>query len=155
MRLLLTGIWCFLAIGCVSHDPRPLKTEVVTYPEGAMVEFNGRTVGRAPAAVILPQDSNGKLTERVVLRAVPNTAQSTLLAQTRVFEPGSRSERIPNRILIDLTLRDPNAPPVAFTNQTASAKTAGKTNRVIRARQTDRGKPTQPVGLDRWNPGIY
>src|SRR5437868_5244448 len=93
-----------LASGCVVHDQVPIKTQVRTFPDGAMVEFNGRPVGRAPAAVILPQDTNGRLVERTVIRAIPNSAQPALLAQSRVLEPGDRTERVPDYVMIDMTL---------------------------------------------------
>jgi hypothetical protein len=152
MRVLLLG--CILLFtGCVVRDQSPIKTQVVTYPEGAIVEFNGRPVGRAPAAVVLPQDTNGRLTERTTLRAIPNTAQPMLIAQTRVLEPGTRTDRVPDQIMIDLTLRDTNnpvPPTVAQVQSTPSTDT-----RPVRSRPADSGKPTRPVGIDRWNPGIY
>lgn len=158
MRLLLAGTFIIaLGMACVSREKAPLKTEVVTFPEGAIVEFNGRRVGRAPAAVILPQDTNGRLTERAVFRAVPNTAQAALYAQSRVLEPSARDERVPNRIMIDLTLRDTNSAPLTLAASSTSThvETSSKTGKVARPRPADRGKPTQPVGMDRWNPGIY
>src|ERR1043165_3105567 len=108
MRLLVAGTFFALGIACVMRDPAPVKTQVVTFPDGAIVEYNGRAVGRAPAAVVLPQDENGNLTERVVVRALPNTAQPTLFAQSRTLEPGGRNERVPNQIMIDMTLHDTN-----------------------------------------------
>src|SRR5688572_25803564 len=110
MRLFPIGVFLCLVIGCVTPKSGPIKTQVVTYPEGAIVEFNGLPVGRAPAAIILPQDNNGLLTERTVLRAIPNTAQTTLYAQSRVLDPATRKDRVPDQILIDLTQRDVNAP---------------------------------------------
>ena len=155
MRLSLVCL--LLATGCVGvvRDNVPIKTQVVTYPEGAVVEFNGRPVGRAPAAVLLPQDTNGRLIERSVLRAIPNTAQPTLVAQTRVLEPGSREDRVPDQIMIDLTLRDTNAPAITSLATTNSHTQAPANRQPARTRPLDRGKPTQPVGIDRWNPGIY
>jgi hypothetical protein len=141
--------------GCVVHDQVPIKTQVRTFPEGAIVEFNGRSVGRAPAAVILPQDTNGRLTERTVLRAVPNTAQTTLLAQSRVFEPGSRVDRVPDYVMIDMTLPDTNSAALQLASAPPRVERESTNSRPVRAKPVDRGKPTQPVGIDRWNPGIY
>ena len=155
MRLLLAGICIGFGIACVSRDPGIIKTQVVTYPDGALVEFNGRPVGRAPAAVVLPQDSNGRLTERVVVRAVPNTAQKTLFAQSRVLDPQHREAPVPHQIMIDMTLRDTNSPLPLLTNQTTHVETATRTNTVRRSRPAESGKPTRPVGIDRWSPGIY
>ena len=155
MRLLLAGTWIALGLACATHHQKgPLKTEVVTFPDGAIVEFNGKPVGRAPTAVVLPQDSNGKLLERVTLRALPNTRQDMLFAQTRTLEPSSRDERVPNRIMIDMRVHDTNT--LAGSKATVEAvNTSWKTNKTIRSRPADRSKPTQPVGIDRWNPGIY
>jgi hypothetical protein len=141
--------------GCVVHDQVPIKTQVRTFPEGATVEFNGHPVGRAPAAVILPQDTNGRLTERAVVRAVPNTAQTTLVAQSRVFEPGTRRDRVPDYVMIDMTLPDTNTPVAQLAAAPAQVERASTNSRPARPKPTDRGKPTQPVGMDRWNPGIY
>ena len=142
-------------MGCAGHSPATIKTQVVTFPEGAIVEFNGRPAGRAPAAVVLPQDTNGKLTERTVLRAIPNTAQPTLIAQTRILEPESFSERVPDRIMIDLTLPSTNTPVAGVQGRTNETASTNSHVRPARVRAPDRGKPTQPVGVDRWNPGIY
>jgi hypothetical protein len=154
MRLSLVCL--LVGTGCVGvvRDNVPVKTQVTTYPEGATVEFNGRPVGRAPAAVVLPQDTNGRLIERTVLRAVPNTAQPMLVAQTRVLEP-TREDRVPDQILIDLTLRDTNSPIDSTIQATNNPPFASTNSRPSRTRPLDRGKPTQPVGIDRWNPGIY
>ena len=157
MRWLAAGTCIALGIACVSRDPGPIKTEVHTFPDGGIVEFNGQRVGRAPAAVTLPQDSNGRLTERSVLRALPNTAQVTLHAQNRVLEPSSRTERVPNRILIDLTQPGINGSDANLQVAQTQIKSSGSTgtNQSKRPRRSDRSKPTQPVGIDRWNPGIY
>ena len=155
MRLLLALVMASCATGCTLHDQVPIKTQVVTFPEGAIVEFNGRPVGRAPAAVILPQDTNGRLTERTVLRALPNTAQPTLIAQTRILDPSGLTERVPDRLMIDLTLHETNAPLSQLQAGTIPVHSGPTNNRPFRIRTPDRGKPTQPVGLDRWNPGIY
>jgi hypothetical protein len=152
MRVLLLACVLFLT-GCVVRDQSPIKTQVVTYPEGATVEFNGRPVGRAPAAVVLPQDTNGRLTERTILRAVPNTGQSMLIAQTRVLEPGVRTDRVPDQIMIDLTLRDTNTSFLPVPTQVQAPPTTN--TRPARARPSGSSKPTRPVGIDRWNPGIY
>lgn len=155
MKFLLSAL-LLLATGCVGvvRDEVPIKTQVVTFPEGAIVEFNGRAVGRAPAAVILPQDTNGRLIERTVLRAVPNTAQPMLVAQTRVLEPDARTERVPHQIMIDLTVgatnqAAPSSPRAATLQNTSTNNAAAK------RRPMESGKPTRPVGIDRWNPGIY
>ncbi len=156
MRFLLSA-FLVLAAGCVGvvRDNVPIKTQVVTYPQGATVEFNGRPIGRAPAAVVLPQDTNGRLTERSVLRAVPNTAQPMLVAQTRVLEPTELTERVPDQIMIDLTLRDTNTPSISASPNTATSKATSSKSSPKRSRPMDSGKPTRPVGIDRWNPGIY
>jgi hypothetical protein len=143
-----------LGTGCVVHDKVPIQTQVRTFPEGALVEFNGLPVGRAPAAVTLPQDTNGRLVERSVLRAIPNSEQKTLMVQSRILEPGERNERVPDYVMLDMTLPSTNSP--ASTLSPGSTVESGRgAGHSLRPKPLDRGKPTQPVGIDRWNPGIY
>jgi hypothetical protein len=164
MRFLLSGLLCVLAIGCASRSsqvgqvlraPQPIKTQILTFPDGGVIEFNGKPAGRAPTAVILPQDTNGRLTERAFLRAIPNSAQPALFAQARTLEPSGMSDRVPDRILIDLTLFSTNAPPQERTNEAVHAATENKSLPARKMPRQDRGKPTRPVGVDRWSPGIY
>lgn len=141
--------------GCISSsEPKVVKTEVITFPDGALVELNGQKHGRAPSAIIFPQDEHGRLTERAVVRVIPNTGQHTLFAQERIFEPGERIERVPNRILVDMTIPGTNSMASGRAPTTHVEKSTDKSVRPP-VPYTDRGKPTQAVGLDRWKPGIY
>jgi hypothetical protein len=153
MKLCWAATLVALGMACVMRDPAMVKTQVITFPDGALIEYNGTPHGRAPAEVILPQDSSGRLTGHAVVRALPNTAQSTLYAQSRVFDPSNRTDRVPDRIMIDMTLRDINAP--ASIGESGSVETSTKASARTQRKPVDRGKPTQPVGLDRWNPGIH
>jgi hypothetical protein len=57
-------------------------------------------------------------------------------------------------IMIDLTRRGMNeAAAVVVPDRTTPQ--ARSTNELKRPRRSERSKPTQPVGIDRWNPGIY
>lgn len=157
MRVSVLGISAalvVLGVGCVSSGPKVVKTEVITVPDGALVEFNGQPHGRAPAKVIFPQDEHGRLTERAVVRVLPNTDQPTLYAQNRVYEPGERRDRVPDRIMVDMTLRGTNSVDAAATSTTHVERDTEKSVRPA-VPYTNRGKPTQAVGLDRWKPGIY
>ena len=147
----MTGL---LLTGCISSEQRVVKTQVVTFPDGAIVEYNGERVGRAPAEVVLPQDENGRLTERAVVGIIPNTDQPTLFAQERVFEPRQRTDRVPNRVMVDMTLAGTNA---VASGRAPTTHVEKDTEQSVRRElpRVDRGKPTQAVGLDRWNPGIY
>jgi len=129
-----------------------VKTQVLTFPDGAIVEFNGEYLGRAPAEVVLPQDPNGRLTGRAVVRALPNTQQPSLFAQTRVFDPIDRVDRVPNRIMIDMRLKNGSLPPEW---ETTHVETATKSSPRPKIPYTERSKPTQAVGIDRWNPGHH
>ncbi len=156
MRLCLSALLLAFGIACATNknEPRVVKTEVVTFPDGALVEFNGKPAGRAPAAIVLPQDEHGYLTERAEIVVIPNSKQPTLFPQRRVFEPKLRTERVPNRVLVNMTEGSTNSSQLAMGAAThievASKKSPRRT-----VPYTDRGKPTQAVGLDRWNPGIY
>ena len=135
------------------RDPGMVETQVISYPDGALVEFNGKSMGRAPAKIVLPQDEHGRLTERAEVLVIPNTAQPTLFAQRRVFEPGERTERVPNRILVDMSLPGTNSIASGRAPTTHVEKDTEKSLRPP-VPYTERGKPTQAVGLDRWKPGI-
>jgi hypothetical protein len=144
------------AIGCATGgDPGVISTQVITFPDdGALVEYNGKSMGRAPAKITMPQDENGNLTERAVVRVIPNTDQPALFAQERVFAPGERADRVPDRIMVDMTDAGTNAiasghAPVAEVEKDSERKVRSAVPYV------NRGKPTQAVGLDRWSPGIY
>jgi len=155
MRICLAAICLALGVGCVSSSkPKVVKTQVVSFPDGALVEFNGHRLGRAPAEVTFPQDANGRLTERAVITLVPNTQQPTLYAQQRVFEPGERFERVPDRIMVDMTYAGTNTLAAGNSATTHVEKDSEKSVRPP-VPYIDRGKPTQAVGLDRWKPGIY
>ena len=155
LRGCLAAALLALGVGCVSSNKGPVETKIFTFPDdGALVEYNGQSVGRAPAKVTFPQDEYGRLTERVVVRAIPNTDQPMLFAQHRVFEPGERVDRVPNRIMVDMSIPGTNM--VASTRQ-VTTHVEKNTEKSVRppVPYTDRGKPTQAVGLDRWKPGIY
>lgn len=156
MRICVAASLIVLGVGCAlpMREPGMVETQVLTYPDGALVELDGQSKGRAPAKIVLPQDEHGRLTERAVLRVIPNTAQGTWFAQQRIFEPGERIERVPNRILVDMTLPGTNN---VAAGKPATTHVEKDTENSVRppVPYTDRGKPTQAVGLDRWKPGIY
>lgn len=156
MRVCVAAALIALGIACATRSDREarpvVQTQVVTFPHGALVQYKGHDLGRAPVHIVLPQDENGRLTERAEVRAVPNSNQDTLYAQSRIFDPGTRTDRVPDRIMIDLTLRGTNEAPtnaiITTQVESASAKSSSK-----RVKPVERSKPTQAVGLDRWNPG--
>ena len=143
-----------LGVACATHDRKEVSTQVVTFPDGAIVQINGKSVGRAPAKITLPQDEYGHLIGRAVVRAVPNTKQPTLFQQVRVFDPSERRDPVPNQIVIDMTLPGTN-----ITQEAIATSIAEETRPKVRKRapytHVERSKPTQPVGIDRWNPGQY
>jgi len=143
-----------LGIACATRHPGVIQTEVVTFPKGALVQYQGHALGRAPVKIVLPQDNAGRLTERAEVRAVPNTEQPMLVAQSRLFDPANRADRVPDRIMIDLFLPGSNAVAEALP-ATTHVETASKRSDSPKRKPLDRGKPTQAIGLDRWNPGIY
>lgn len=142
------------AVGCATNGPKVVETQVTTFPDGALVEYNGKSMGRAPARITLPQDEKGKLTERAVVRVIPNTDQPTLFAQERIFEPEERVDRVPNRIMVDMTKAATN---VVASGRPPTTHVEKDSERSVRppVPYVNRGKPTQAVGLDRWSPGIY
>jgi hypothetical protein len=152
MRLSIAVAFMVLGMACATRSPKTVKTEVITYPDGALIEYNGQPAGRAPAGIVLPQDSEGRLTGRAVVRALPNTKQDQLYAQTRTFDPVDRRDRVPNQIMIDMRDLGTNAPvEIAITNQVEQGtRTSG-----YRIPRTERSKPTQVLGLDRWDPGHH
>jgi len=146
-----------LGVGCMTRDPGMVQTQVVSFPDGALVEFNGQPMGRAPAKITLPQDSEGRLTERAEVRVLPNSNQPELYPQVRTFEPPktmARTERVPNRIMVDMTRGGTNEMRMA-RRETAQTEKDSKRRARPAVPYTERSKPTQAVGLDRWKPGIY
>lgn len=155
MRISLAAFLIALATGCVSRDPAVIKTQVVAFPDGALVEYNGQNIGRAPAKIVLPQDENGRLTERAEIRLLPNSNQDHLYPQQRIFEPGTRIDRVPNRIMVDLTRTGTNGVRLASGSAPEVETNANDKSPRRAVPYVDRGKPTQAVGLNRWKPGIY
>ena len=157
MKFCLAAAVAALAMGCATNDShQAIATHVVTFPDGALVEFNGEPKGRAPAEIILPQDEFGRLTEEALVRAIPNTKQGHLYAQERWFAPAERQDRVPHKIMIDMTLRGTNT--ISPEEEMAAAVPREETPRQKHLRRiphTQRSKPTQAVGIDRWNPGKY
>jgi hypothetical protein len=154
MKLGAMAVVFLLATGCASRQPDVVKTQVITFPDGALIEFNGQPAGRAPARVVLPQNAEGRLTDRAVVRALPNSKQDQLYAQTRVFDPAEREDRVPNQIMIDMREPGPDHTPLPLENTTHVEQASQRAAR-SKILHTDRSKPTQAVGLDRWNPGKY
>jgi hypothetical protein len=147
----VTVVIAALGIGCASRrEPMLVKTQVVTFPDGAVIEYNGSYLGRAPASVILPQDMDGRLTERAVIRALPNSGQRHLITQSRVFDPTNRLDRVPDRVLIDMSR--PGTTELSGEIETVRVEKPAAGQEIS---AVERGKPTQAVGLDRWNPGHH
>lgn len=154
MKLCVATTLIALATGCAMRDPGLVKTQVVTFPDGALVEMNGQRMGRAPAGIILPQDEEGRLTEKAIIRAMPNSGQAALFPQERILEPAGRNERVPNQIMVDMRQGGTNNLKIAAGQATHVESDSKKSIRPS-VPHTARSKPTQAVGLDRWNPGIY
>lgn len=152
-----------LGMGCAVGKEKPglVKTQVITYPKGALVEYNGQHAGRAPTEVILPQDAEGRLTQPARIIVWPNTDQNLIFAQSRSFDPSNRLDRVPDRIMIDMRFRDTNAPAAPAEGSPIRAEflatedSEGTEGRTAKPKRSDRSKPTQPVGMDRWNPGHH
>ncbi len=156
MRFCVVATLIGFGIACATRTDRQahlLETEVVTFPQGALVQYEGRSLGRAPVKIVLPQNEEGRLTGRAEVRAIPNTEQSTLYPQRRIFDPSNRVDRVPNRIMIDLTLQGTNPPIVAQVTGTNANVIAQ--NSVRKQKPVERSKPTRAIGLDRWNPGEH
>lgn len=159
LGLILAGACLSLAAGCaVGKSGQGLvRTQVVTYPDGALVEFNGQHAGRAPTEVILPQDREGRLTQPARIVVWPNTDQGTIFAQSRVFDPATRTDRVPDRIMIDMRFRDTNAPAAPAEGSPIRKEMEGRVygKSLVNPKRPDRSKPTVPVGMERWNPGHH
>jgi hypothetical protein len=155
MRILLGTVLLALGVACATHEKKPdtVTTHVVTFPDGALIQYNGTNIGRAPAKIVLPQEQ-GKLTARAEVRAIPNTYQTNLFVQSRIFDPETRYDQVPNRIMIDMTLHGPysaSLETVAATTQAEPEKHEALPRKL--PYHVERSKPTQAVGLDRWNAG--
>lgn len=143
MRMILAGLGLFLCAGCVTDVQRPLKTEVVTFPPGGIIEVNGQRMASGPATITLPQNDLGQLTGEVQLKAYP--PGEGLVSATKTISPNtypSYTNRVPARILIDLTHAE------ADTNRVDLLQWQYKQRDLARARaaREHRSKPTRPVG---------
>jgi hypothetical protein len=154
LRVFLCAMVAGLGLGCVTKKPGVVQTQVISFPDGALVEFNGEPMGRAPARITLPQDEHGRLTERAEVLVLPNSSQAELFPQRRVFEPRARETRVPDRIMVDMTRVSTNEMRLARGSSTHVQTESKRSNRPT-VPNTERSKPTQAVGLDRWKPGIY
>jgi hypothetical protein len=131
---------CLLGVtGCVFPHHGPIQTEVITFPKGGIVEYNGRRMGKEPVTLVLPQDSAGWLTNRVEVRALPS--DESLYAQSRVLDPATRYDRVPSRILIDLSAipDTPNKVDLVQREEHIEKQKA-------RDQRKPGPKPTRPVG---------
>ena len=140
MTTLLAG--SLLLAGCVNVQ-RPLTTQVVTFPEGGMVEVDGKSYGKEPAKIVLPQNEKGQLTGKAEIRVFPPNNQ--LHATSKVISPEltpDYTNRVPGRILLDLSAV-PNS-----TNKVDLVEYKKKQRHAARAIKAyePRSKPTRPVG---------
>ena len=132
-----------LTSGCVSNSPEIRRTQVVTFPEDAIVFYNNEELGRAPAMITLPQDEHGRLVARAVVRALPRDDQPYLEPATRIFEP-MRQGRVPDRIMLDLT----GYHGTNFVVEMEENPVAPPPPRKPKYTYTPRSKPTQVLGID-------
>jgi hypothetical protein len=125
-RIIIGMFLAIAAAGC-STGPAGRRTQVVTFPAGGMVEYNGRLMGREPVALILPQDKHGRLAARSVIRAAPTERMAE--AETRVLDPGIRAERVPDRIMLDIspyTAKNSDLQPALASEQPAEPRAERK-----------------------------
>jgi hypothetical protein len=139
MRKSLYCVGLALAAGCVMPHRGPIQTEVVTFPRGGIVEYEGRRIGKEPVTLVFPQDSAGRLTNRVVVRALP--MDDSLYAQSKVLEAAGRVDPVPSRIMIDLS---------AIPDSTNKVDLVKRDEKLEKAKEIDQRKPgpkpTRPVG---------
>lgn len=142
MKLLWLGATALLLTGCLVNREGPRRTQIVTFPEGGIVEVNGKRYGKEPVTVELPQNEKGELSGRVEIRALPTATH--LHAQTRVLDVDNPNYKVqvPGRIMLDLS-EIPDG-----TNKVDLVKL--KREHKIERKQTyykePRSKPTRPVG---------
>lgn len=130
--------------GCVSNSPEVRRTQIVTFPEDAIVIYNGQELGSSPAMITLPQDEQGRLMGRSVVQAIPAEPHSRLNPATKVFEPKGRHDRIPDRVMLDLTGFNTTNFVVEMQENPEAPPPPRKTG----IPYTRRSKPTQVVGID-------
>ena len=103
---------CFLLCsGCASHSniSRPKQTvQIVSEPNGAKIEVDGRYVGDAPTTVEIEISPHGRFWRDTIIKAYP---KDTGYIQIKAFNGESRwsiSDPIPARISFDTRI-DPAA----------------------------------------------
>jgi hypothetical protein len=142
MKKCLLAVALLLLSGCVVGSNRPIKTEIVTYPRGGVVEVDGKQMGTEPVTITLPQNEKGHLTSKVEIRAMPEDER--LYAQTKIFDPAdpARKGQVPSRVLLDLSASPDGEDRVDVREIQQEQKAARKEQRL----KEERGKPTRPVG---------
>jgi hypothetical protein len=128
--------------GCAVGPSRPLKTQIVTFPEGGIVEVNGKRYGKEPLTIALPQNEKGQLTENVEIRALPSDHH--LHAATRVLaaDHPDHKVQVPGRVVVDMRQVPDSTNVVNLVKLERERKIERKQ---IKA-QESRSKPTRPVG---------
>jgi len=94
-------------VGCSHYSaqsPKPLKTQIVTFPPGGAIKINGRYLGVSPVEVTLPQDAQRRITETVTIEAEPRRARQH--PQARVISQAG-TNAVPIRIMIDMRSATP------------------------------------------------
>ena len=118
----LMGILCAgcdtLTVKNTGGDGKPRPTQIVTYPDHAIIHVDGKYKGKSPVLVTLPQGTNGMVTGRMTIEAIPTSP--FLNPQVVVFSPSNRVDRVPDRYMIDLTL--PAAPETALAAARSSER---------------------------------
>lgn len=128
--------------GCVNVQ-RPLTTQIVTFPEGGIVEVDGKLMGKEPTNIVLPQNEKGQLTGKTEIRVYPPHGE--LHGAMKVISPENNpnyTNRVPGRIMLDISAIPDS------TNKVNLLEYKRKQRQVARAARAaePRSKPTRPVG---------
>lgn len=138
MRTIAFCALLFLA-ACVRPHQGPIETKITTFPHGGIVEINGHAYGKEPYTLALPQDSSGRLTTNVVIRALPR--EDGLYPGTKILDPAKRVERVPSKVMVDMTVIPDSSNKVDLVQYQERIE-----KRVEKEHQKPGVKPTKPVG---------
>jgi hypothetical protein len=109
--LAIFAVCYLLCSGCASHShsQRPKQlVQIVSQPDGAKIEVNGRYVGDAPTTVEIEVSPHGRFWKDTIIKAYP---KDTGYIQIKAFNGESSwkiSDPIPARISFDTRI-DPAA----------------------------------------------
>lgn len=93
--------------GAIENHDRKVSTRISSDPTGAIIEVNGKVIGRTPLSYVFHQDGAHKFNDDTTVRAIPAEAAPGLVTQVHYFyDPNfpdlGESDPIPEELQFDM-----------------------------------------------------